>query len=102
MDDPANPKLLCRTKVAYGTGDGWMNEMGYIGGNLPCIFGNAADGFQAPVALKPDTKLMSIKYQNNTHVRCEGPFGRVHLNVSNNGSRRYGDMALWELRGVTL
>ena len=83
MDDPQNPKLVCRTNVTYGTGDSWMNEEGYIGGNQPCIFGNPSDGFEAPIPLKPTTKLMSIKYQNNTHVR-------------------YGDMALWELRGVTL
>ena len=81
MDDPAHPKLLCGTKVNYGTSDGWMDEMGYIGGNQPCIFGNATDGFEAPVKLLPSTKLMSIQVQNNTYAR-------------------YGDMALWELLGI--
>jgi hypothetical protein len=70
MDDPAAPKLLCRTHSMYGTGDGYMNEMGYILGNLPCLFGNPSDGFEAPVSLPPSTKLMSIKYSNNTHIRC--------------------------------
>eukprot|EP00662_Eupelagonemidae_sp_cell21_P031989 gene31989-16826_t len=46
VDDPANPKLLCRTKVNYGTGDEAHNEMGYILGNEP-----------------------SLKFQNNTVSR---------------------------------
>lgn len=78
MDDPANPRLLCRTNVTYGSGDGWMDEMGYIGGNEPCIFGNPADGFEAPVVLNSTTKLMSIKVANNTNAH-------------------YGDMGLWEI-----
>ena len=81
MDDPAAPKLLCRTKIDYGTGDEPQNEMGYILGNQPCLFGNPADGFPEPPVIKTTTKLMSIKYQNNTHAR-------------------YGDMALWELRAA--
>jgi hypothetical protein len=81
MDDPANPKLLCRTKVDYGTGDGWMDEMGYIGGAETCIFGDPAQGFRAPINLKPTTKLMSIQVQNSTNAR-------------------YGDMALWELNAA--
>jgi len=79
MDDPAAPVLLCRTKVDYGKGDLAQDEMGYILGNQPCVFGNVSDGFQAPPVIMPDTKLMSIKFQNNTHPR-------------------YGDMALWEMR----
>ena len=42
---------------------------------------NPADGFPEPPVIKATTKLMSIKYQNNTHAR-------------------YGDMALWELRAA--
>lgn len=83
MDDPANPKLLCRTNVTYGSGDGWMDEMGYIGGNEPCIFGRPEDGFQAPIVLKNTTKLMSIKVANNTNAH-------------------YGDMGLWEILGATV
>lgn len=78
MDDPANPRLLCRTNVTYGSGDEWMDEMGYIGGNEPCIFGNPKDGFEAPVVLNSTTKLMSIKVANNTNAH-------------------YGDMGLWEI-----
>lgn len=78
VDDPANPKLLCRTRVTYGTSDAVHDEDGYILGNLPCIFGSQQDGFEPPVVLQADTKLMSIKYQNNTVPR-------------------YGDMALWEV-----
>jgi len=32
MDDPANPKLLCKTEVDHGKSDGWMDESGYIAG----------------------------------------------------------------------
>ena len=39
MDDDAHPKLLCRTKIDYGTNNTAQNEMGYILGNQPCIFG---------------------------------------------------------------
>lgn len=81
VDDPANHKLICRTQVTYGKGDGWMDEMGYIQGAEPCIFGRESDGFEAPPVLKPDTKLMSLKFSNNT-----------------NG--HYGDMALWEIMGA--
>lgn len=38
VDDEENPKLLCRTKVIYGTNDTVMNEEGYILGNLPCKY----------------------------------------------------------------
>jgi hypothetical protein len=81
MDDPANPVLLCRTKVDYGKTDGWMDEMGYIGGAETCIFGDPKLGFAAPVNLKPTTKIMSIQVQNSTNAR-------------------YGDMALWELNSA--
>merc|ERR1711959_429257 len=64
MDDPANPKLLCRTNVVYGTGDEAHNEMGYILGSEPCIFGREEDGFEPPVVLHASTKLMSLKFQN--------------------------------------
>lgn len=81
MDDPARPRLLCRTKVDYGQGDAAHDEMGYILGNQPCIFGREADGFEPPAVLQASTRLMSLKFQNNTVPR-------------------YGDMALWEIRGA--
>ena len=68
-------------QVDYGAGDEPQDEMGYILGAQPCIFGNKKDGFPEPPIIKTDTKLMSIKYQNNTNPR-------------------YGDMALWELRAA--
>ena len=77
----ANPKLLCRTKVDYGKTDGWMDEVGYIGGAETCIFGDPSKGYAAPIVLTPDTKIMSISVQNSTHAR-------------------YGDMALWELNAA--
>ena len=81
MDDPANPKLLCKTKVDYGKSDGGMDETGYIGGAETCIFGDPSQGYAAPIVLKPDTKIMSIQVQNSTNAR-------------------YGDMALWELNAA--
>lgn len=83
MDDPANPRLLCGTNVVYGTGEEAHNEMGYILSNEPCIFGLEEDGFEPPVVLHASTKLMSLKYQNNTVAR-------------------YGDMALWEVEAAYL
>eukprot|EP00911_Craspedida_sp_UC1_P000631 UC1_evm1s485 len=79
VDDPHNPKLLCRTAIDYGSSDNVLDEEGYILGNRPCIFGFQKDGFQEPPIIRSDTKLMSVKVQNNT--------------VS-----RYGDMALIEAR----
>ena len=77
MDDPTNPKLLCGTKVDYGLGDEPQNEMGYILGNQPCIFGSES-GFPDPPVIISTTKLMSVKRTNNTHPR-------------------YGDMGVWEM-----
>lgn len=81
MDDPAHPRLLCKTKVVYGTGDAAHDEMGYILGNEPCIFGRAEDGYETPTVLKPTTKLMSVGYQNNTVTR-------------------YGDMTQWQIQAA--
>merc|ERR1712216_194392 len=78
---PDGPAAPCRTAVTYGQGDAAHDEMGYILGNEPCIFGREEDGFEAPRVLRADTKLMSIKVQNNTVAR-------------------YGDMALWEIRAA--
>jgi len=80
VDDPANPKLLCNATVKYGQGDGWMDEMGYISGAQTCIFGG---GFEDPVDLHPDTKLMSVKISNNTNAYT-------------------GDMGLWEINAALL
>ena len=79
VDNPDAPVLLCETKVDMGGGDAPKDEMGYIQGNQPCIYGDVRDGFPAPPVIKTTTKLRSIKFQNNTHAR-------------------FGDMALWELR----
>jgi len=80
MDDPANPKLLCNATVKYGKGDGWMDEMGYISGAQTCIFG---PGYEDPVNLLPNTKLMSVKISNNTNSYT-------------------GDMGLWEINAAPL
>jgi len=40
MTDAKNPYIFCQTWNDYGTGDEIHNEMGYLLGNRPCIFGN--------------------------------------------------------------
>ena len=82
VDDPANPVLLCNASVGYGSGDGWMDEMGYIAGANTCIFGNDPE-FSKPISLHPLTKLRSIKISNNTN-----PYT--------------GDMGLWEINAAPL
>ena len=80
VDDPARPILLCETKVDYGGSDAAKDEMGYILGNQPCIFGTPP--FPSPPVITPTTKLMSIKRTNNT-------------------APRFGDMGVWEIRAST-
>ena len=67
-------------KVDYGQNDLAHNEMGYVIGTQPCIFGPEFDNPTPPV-IKTTTKLMSIQHQNNTHPR-------------------YGDMGVWEIRAA--
>jgi hypothetical protein len=42
VDDPAKPFLICETKVDYGENNDAHNEMGYVLGTQPCIFGPGA------------------------------------------------------------
>jgi hypothetical protein len=81
MDDPANPVLLCNATVGYGSGDDWMDEMGYIAGANTCIFSKNDPNLANPVALHPLTKLKSVKISNNTNSYT-------------------GDMGLWEINMV--
>jgi len=84
VDDEANPELLCNATNTYGTGDGWMNEMGYVAGSNTCIFGQKGNGLVEDLrVLHPTTKLRSIKISNSTN-------------------RYTGDMALWEINQAPL
>ena len=75
------PKVVCQTWNDYGRSDKTHDEMGYLLGSRPCIFGDPADGFLPPLVVRPTDKLMSLKMSNNTHAR-------------------YGDMALWEIKAA--
>eukprot|EP01051_Picozoa_sp_SAG22_P009427 SAG22_NODE_787_length_7239_cov_4.418487_6_plen_722_part_00 len=81
MSAEGGPKVLCQTWNDYGRTDEIHNEMGYLLGSRPCIFGDPADGFTAPPIVRPTDKLMSLKMSNSTHAR-------------------YGDMGLWEIKGA--
>jgi hypothetical protein len=79
VDDPAKHVLICKTEVDYGDNNDAQNEMGYVLGTQPCIFG--PEFASTPPVIKASTKLMSLQHQNNTHAR-------------------YGDMGVWEIRAA--
>ena len=54
--------------------------MGYIA-IPPCLWGSEDEGLAQPTFLSFDTNLLSIKRNNNTNAH-------------------YGDMAMWQMRGV--
>ena len=54
--------------------------MGYIA-IPPCLWGLEEEGLAQPPFLSFDTNLLSIKRNNNTNAH-------------------YGDMAMWQMRGV--
>jgi hypothetical protein len=81
MSAEGGPKVICQTWNDFGKSDKIHDEMGYLLGSRPCIFGDPKDGFQAPPVVRPNDKLMSLKMSNNTHAR-------------------YGDMALWEIKAA--
>ena len=64
------PAVVCQTWNDYGRSDKIHDEMGYLLGSRPCIYGDPADGYVAPLVVRPTDKLMSLKMSNNTHARC--------------------------------
>lgn len=63
-------EILCNGSVSYGDEkygptNAVFNEANYIAIH-PCIYGNQA-GLQTPFSLSPNTKLMAVKYFNNTY-----------------------------------
>ena len=76
-------QLLCRHDPIYGQGkEEAFDELGYIA-LPPCLWGSPEEGLQKPVFLSYDTNLMSVKRNNNT-------------------IGHYGEMALWQMRGITV
>ncbi|KAK3246828.1 hypothetical protein CYMTET_43649 [Cymbomonas tetramitiformis] len=76
-------ELLCRQLPQYGRGsfpeDKW-DEAGYAA-IPPCLWGDD-EGLQPSVFLPPNTPVLSIKRNHNTH------------------SGHFGEMASWQMRGV--
>jgi hypothetical protein len=83
-NDPGHKmELLCHQAPIYGTGDiesDKYEEAGYV--KLPpCLMGDDK-GLNPSVFLPPNTELVSIKKNVNTHTG------------------HYGEMASWQMRGV--
>ena len=82
-DTGHNMELLCRQIPVYGKGKVSHNkfdELGYV--TLPpCLWGDDY-GLNPSVLLPPNTPLVSIKHNWNTHVG------------------HYGEMASWQMRGT--
>lgn len=83
-NDTGTPKLVCRQTSHYGVGDvsrDRFDEAGYIV-LPPCLWGSEEEGLEPPVWLPPNTPMVSIKKNRNTHAG------------------HYGEMASWQMRGV--
>lgn len=78
-----NGELLCHVDGLLGTGNTSKkyDETGYIKLN-PCLWGQD-EGLLQPIFLSWDTKLQSIKKNNNTYAH-------------------YGEMASWQMRGIII
>ena len=77
-------ELLCRQVPVYGKGNvtaDKYDEMGYIA-LPPCLWGNDK-GLNPSVLLPPNTPLVAIKHNRNTHMG------------------HFGEMASWQMRGVS-
>jgi len=72
--------LICRQLPRFGQGQDKFDELSYL--NMPpCVFGSVEEGLAPPPELLFDTKILSIKRNNNTYPHS-------------------GDMAMWFFRGV--
>merc|ERR1719471_303870 len=72
-------RRLCRHDPVYGESHEVFDELGYIA-IPPCLWGSE-EGLVPPTFLSFETNLLSIKRNNNTNAH-------------------YGDMAMWQMRGV--
>ena len=73
-------KLLCSHYPVFGQSHQIFDELGYIA-IPPCLWGKDSEGLVEPVYLPYDANLVSIKRNNNTYTH-------------------YGEMAMWQMRGV--
>jgi len=72
--------LLCRHDPVYGKTHQVHDELGYVA-IPPCLWGEPEEGLSKPIFLHFNTNLTSIKRNNNTNTH-------------------YGEMAMWQMRGV--
>jgi len=84
-NDPGHEmELLCHQRTMYGEGnvvDNKYDEAGYVA-LPPCLWGEDK-GLEPSVLLPPNTELVSIKKNRNTNMG------------------HYGEMASWQMRGVS-
>lgn len=76
--------LLCRQIPVYGGGNTHVDrfdESGYIA-IPPCLWGPEAEGLEPSILLGPNTPLVAVKRNRNTHMG------------------HFGDMASWQMRGT--
>jgi len=86
-NDPGHQmELLCHMGPVYGNGtgssttSGMYDEEGYLS-LPPCLWGDD-EGLHPSLLLPPNTELVSIKKNSNTHVG------------------HFGEMASWQMRGI--
>ena len=84
-NDTGTPELLCHQRPIYGSGNidaDKYDEAGYLA-LPPCLWSkDPKEGLEPPVWLGPNTPLVSVKKNRNTHLG------------------HYGEMASWQMRGV--
>ena len=84
-NDTGTPELICKQATKYGQGDvagDKYDEAGYVA-LPPCLWGDASEGLAPPSWLPPNTPMYSIKRNRNTRAG------------------HYGEMASWQMRGVS-
>merc|ERR1712072_1380238 len=87
-NDPGHEmEILCHQAPIYGNGTGansvagMYDEKGYL--SLPPCLWSDDEGLHPSVLLPPKTELVSIKKNRNTHIG------------------HFGEMASWQMRGIT-
>ena len=75
---------LCYSEPKYGTSSAPMDERGYAIAIPPCVWGDPAEGWQAPPRLRPEEHLLSI----------------ARYRKSPNGVWHRGQMGSWQMRGA--
>ena len=76
-----------------------FDELGYVA-IPPCLWGPKDEGLIPPSFLSFDTNLLSIKRNNNTYGRIKQMITRNLFGNFAPFSGHYGEMAMWQMRGV--